>query len=457
MYSEEGAPGEEKEVAPLIIGNAKKSPNKHGFLEEYFAEDNYNRGNVSVYEKYLFGTQYLLSNFVCGLILVTLGVLLENLAVNNGYKSIDIGSLFLARGVGLLLGHISSPTWYKWFRGRFVLAAAFLGISFTLAQLSSSNMLGIYIAFLILGIETSLIETGSEIMILKVYGNEAVLWQAAGSLTYAFAGIIVPIVVLLLDRQDHQCYLLSFIVFIVAVIHALGPKYPGMYGSPTGDVCMKLPANYDQNMKNWYGYLIAFMGFWFIGSLVTVTVYLPTYINSVSFKDSFLSPKLLLILWLGIMIGRIIGIIDLNSVMTHAIPNHLSFILIVGLSSMLPITWFPHSEAALWIGMAIFGLCNGPCIEYAVLLYYKMGNHMETPITSFAIGLHVGSGLVPFMAAFLWSSGGGHNTLTVILFLSMLIPLIILNILKKVGNNDPFMSSSSGVSYFPISDTLEPI
>ena len=45
---------------------------------------------------------------VCGLVTVALGATLEDLAVNVGYKATEIGSIFVARGVGSVLGSVLS-------------------------------------------------------------------------------------------------------------------------------------------------------------------------------------------------------------------------------------------------------------------------------------------------------------------------------------------------------------
>ena len=66
---------------------------------------------------------YMLAMGVCGIVLVALGSSLESLAENINTTSTEIGTIFIARGVGAVMGAMVSAKLYKWFTGNRVMFA----------------------------------------------------------------------------------------------------------------------------------------------------------------------------------------------------------------------------------------------------------------------------------------------------------------------------------------------
>lgn len=71
------------------------------------------------------------------------------------------GTVFIARGIGAVLGAISSAKIYLWFQGNHVMAISLLFI-FTLLCIMPYNrtFYGIHILFLFLGWNTAICDTG---------------------------------------------------------------------------------------------------------------------------------------------------------------------------------------------------------------------------------------------------------------------------------------------------------
>ena len=57
-------------------------------------------------DKIYLGIGYMLAMGVCGVVLVAIGSTLDDLAEKCGYSSTEVGTVFIARGIGAVVGAI---------------------------------------------------------------------------------------------------------------------------------------------------------------------------------------------------------------------------------------------------------------------------------------------------------------------------------------------------------------
>lgn len=121
-------------------------------------------------EKILLGLCYMCSMGVCGVVLVALGSTLSGLAKIIGVKSTDLGTVFIARGVGAVIGAISSAKLYLWFNGNHVMSLSLLFI-FTILVITPYNktIYGIHTLFFFYGLNTSITDTGENLLYVCVF------------------------------------------------------------------------------------------------------------------------------------------------------------------------------------------------------------------------------------------------------------------------------------------------
>ena len=100
---------------------------------------------------------------------------------------------------------------------------------------------------------------------------------------------------------------------------------------------------------------------------------------------------------------------------------------------MLLILWFPTNAQAFWVGVAFYGLFNGPCVGYCYDLNNRITYPTENTMSIVMFGLNFGASLVPYLTTLVWNNGGGPNTLIVTIFLSMFIPLPLLHTTKYLS------------------------
>ena len=68
---------------------------------------------------------------------------------------------------------------------------------------------------------------------------------------------------------------------------------------------------------------------------------------------------------------------------------------------LLMLVW-PDSPLCFWLGLALYGLGNGPCIGYCYDLNNRLTVPSETGMAVVMFGLNFGASLVPYGAAMLW-------------------------------------------------------
>jgi fucose permease len=180
--------------------------------------------------------------------------------------------------------------------------------------------------------------------------------------------------------------------------------------------------------------VIGLMVFCFIGGKVTMTSYLETYVDDKDILTDTQAEWLIMVLWIAITIGRLAGVYDQRFLTNRSLPIHLTLFCIGGALSMLLILWFPDNADCLWIGIAFYGLFNGPCVGFCYDWNNRITYPTEASMSIVMFGLNFGASLVPYITAYVWDYlGGGPMTLMVMTFLSMSLPLPLLYTTKYLS------------------------
>ena len=405
-------------------------------------------------EKFLASIGYMLSMGVCGIVLVALGSTLGSLAANVGLDATEVGTVFITRGVGAILGAIFSAKLYQWFPGNYVMFVGLISISLLLICLpyNRSDVL-LHILFLFLGVCTAVTDTGCQIMTRKLHGKTAGPWLGANTVSFGISGAFVPLIGIFTDSLMVQYYAIFIIVVCVSLLVGLGPNPEKDRRLPSGP-----PRRPDGGMGQVPHYnveiVIGIMVFFFIGGKVTTTAYLITYVNDTNVVEKGNENYVVLVLWIAITIGRLAGVYDQRFLTNKTLPIHLSVFCVGGFLSMLLILWFPNNSESLWIGVAFYGLFNGPCVGYCYDLNNRITFPTEASMSIVMFGLNFGASFVPYVTSLIWNKGGGPTTLIVVTFLSMFIPLPLLHITKYLSY-DPNVNPSLKYRYIPVTDEPE--
>jgi predicted MFS family arabinose efflux permease len=436
VASEEGATDTTTLLqAEKVLSDEDHSAEKAAAIKEFIRETQNAPpppplNGISSSERRIMGIGYMLAMGVCGTVLVALGSTLDELADNVGYDATDVGTVFIARGLGAVFGAIFSAKLYRWFQGNYVMTVSLIIICSLIATLPLNHSYsGLHVFFFFLGLGTAVTDTGCQIMTRKLHGKGAGPWLGANTVAFGISGAFVPLVELATQSLFIQYSILAGLILAIALLILLGPnpeRNGRLLGPPKKDGVSGTPHYYVE-------IIIGFMVFCFIGGKVTSTAYIKTYVEDTGVIDTSKEALLVLVLWIAITIGRLAGVQDQRFLTNKTLPIHLSVLCVGGFLSMLLILWFPKNAEALWIGVGAYGLFNGPCVGYCYDWNNRITYPTEKSMSIVMFGLNFGASLVPYITTLIWNNGGGPITLIVVVFLSMFIPLPLLHVTKYLS------------------------
>ncbi len=389
--------------------------------------------------RFYMSLSYMAAMGVCGMVLVAIGQTLSALAENMDMIATSLGSVFLGRGAGAILGAVMSAKLYVWFRGNFVMAfgLAMVSMIFLLMPFNKSYIM-LHLYFFFLGLATSVTDTGCQIMTRKLHGKKAGPWLGANTVAFGIAGAIVPIVEVATKNIVLEFYVLAGLVFSVAAFVVATPDVDSIIGNKNGGTSSK---EADENKggpgkrgKHYHvEMLVSLMVFLFIGSKVTLTSYLYSFVEQTHMIEPKYQSRLLLVLWISITIGRLAGVYDQRFLSNQTLPVHL-FVQSLGATlSMVLILLFPHKSTALWIGIAFFGIFNGPCVGYCYDLNNRLTYPSEMSMAIVMLGLNFGASLVPFVASWIWHEEKDPWVLIWVAAITNAIPLGLIFVAKRLS------------------------
>ena len=163
------------------------------------------------------GTCYATAMSVCGIVLVALGSTLGSLAANCNTTSTAVGPVFIARGVGAILGAVSSARVYSPPRkGNMVMVVVLMVLAGVLLYMPFvDSILLLHVTWFGLGLCTATLDTGCQIMTRKVHGIFAGPWLGLNTVCFAIAGALVPLVEIITNDLFVQ-------YAVLATVSALG-------------------------------------------------------------------------------------------------------------------------------------------------------------------------------------------------------------------------------------------
>ena len=326
---------------------------------------------------------YVSAMGVCGLVLVAIGSTLEFLAAGVSRKSTDIGSVFLARGTGSIIGAISCAKLYRWFLGNSVMTVSLFFLAVVLILLPyCKSTITLHFYFFTLGMGTAITDTGVQLMTRKLHGREAGPWLGLNATIFGLSAALVPVLEIVTTDTIIQYNIMATFVGCIGIlmlftIH-MDDYFPDYIAED--DTPLRQQSSVD-NLENritnndvphyYTEIVISMMLFCFVGGGVSATAYLESYVDQTKIIDINYKARLIFVLWICITIGRIIGVRDQIALSDFGLYIDLTMFCIGGSISMFFVYMYPESSTALWIGIAFFGFFHGPTVGFCqvVLLF----------------------------------------------------------------------------------------
>jgi hypothetical protein len=384
-------------------------------------------------QRFLLGVAYMLSMGVCGIVLCAIGSNLKQLAVNCNTTATKIGTVFIARGLGAVTGAIASAKLYRLCGGNNVMIVTLLLLCFLIMSLPLiKDVYLMHAVFALLGTCTSITDTGCQIQTRKVHGIKAGPWLGVNTVVFSVSGAFVPLIALITGNLAAQCSILAAICFIAAggllipkqpeglppPKHAFAPRYKLKVKVATGE---------DSPEKRSCPYVVetlaSFEALWLIGGKVSATSYFTTYVDETGVIPAHLAGLLIVMLWVGVSLGRLVGIFDQIGLSTERLMRNVYIQLLMGALGMGLIVAFPKSGPVLWTGVLVYGFFNGPTIGYVYDLCNRTTAASEKGMSIVMFGLNLGASLIPFLTSYMWENGRGPVVLPVVVMASHIFPI----------------------------------
>eukprot|EP00603_Paraphysomonas_imperforata_P013902 CAMPEP_0114482834 /NCGR_PEP_ID=MMETSP0104-20121206/18511_1 /TAXON_ID=37642 ORGANISM="Paraphysomonas imperforata, Strain PA2" /NCGR_SAMPLE_ID=MMETSP0104 /ASSEMBLY_ACC=CAM_ASM_000202 /LENGTH=202 /DNA_ID=CAMNT_0001658681 /DNA_START=57 /DNA_END=664 /DNA_ORIENTATION=+ len=126
---------------------------------------------------------------VCGLIIAALGASIQDVAQNVNRKSTDIASIFVARGIGSIAGSfVSAPIFTDFNAIKSLIISYAVTVSVLLWIPLISSLAQLHVAYFFIGALTSIISSGSILLLRKIHKDRAGPWLGALGAALVSAG-----------------------------------------------------------------------------------------------------------------------------------------------------------------------------------------------------------------------------------------------------------------------------
>uniref|UniRef100_A0A7S3UWT4 Major facilitator superfamily (MFS) profile domain-containing protein n=1 Tax=Heterosigma akashiwo TaxID=2829 RepID=A0A7S3UWT4_HETAK len=384
--------------------------------------------------RWLLGIGYMAAMAVCGIVLVALGSSLEDLAENCGTTSVEVGTVFVARGAGAMFGSASSAKVYKMYSGTSVMCSGlfFLAVVLTYMPFLTSTLV-LHLCFGALGVCTAMLDTGCQIMTRKLHGREAGPWLGANTVAFGVAGAIVPLISYLTGSLFAQYAILAVFSAANGVLIYITPQ-PLPHQIPPPAVKKTTAGGKPEKQTYEIEMVLSVMVFWLVGGKVTSTAYFTEFVEETDLIPYDDATLLICVLWTAITLGRVAGIQDMRFLDLSKLYNHLLIFLVGGIIGMGMIALFPSLPLALWVGVGLYGFFNGPTVGYIYDLNNRATVPSELGMSIVMLGLNCGASLVPYGTSLLWEYTGAYSLIYIIMF-SHIVPIPLMYVAKYIFEN----------------------
>ena len=415
----------DQQVEPFLIASPDKGSTAYNKVKYNKIRDI----EPSSSEKFRLGVSYMGAMGVCGLVLVAIASNLNHLAENCGTEFLKIGSVFIARGFGAIFGTILSAKLYATFPGNETIAGSlFLVVIMLIALPSCTSVIILHIYFFLCGFGTALTDTGCQIMTRKIQGKNAGPWLGANTVCFGLCGAIVPIIELSTSDLYAQYLILSAISLSSVILLWLAPDMEGFENYLREKLKTRNKGYAESVIPHYYvEIVISFMVFFLVGGKVSITAYLNDYIIETKVFEDTYADAVVLVLWIAIATGRIIGIIMQSSLSDESCQFQLSLLLCASTLSLCLIISDYNSSYTMCAGILFYGLFNGPCVGYCYDFLNRSTYPTEVSTSIVMLGVNLGASILPFLVPLLWGNSSlGPKSLMMMVLISCMVPIPLL-------------------------------
>lgn len=202
---------------------------------------------------------YVIATMLSGLTMNNMGDCVDELADNLGKTGVDIGGVFISRGVGCIVGTFLAPILLNFEFPSIELSVAGVLIScIYLPFITNTAMM--YTVFFIVGTLVGIVDTGCISKLRNIQGENAGLWMSANIAAFSVSGVFAPLLQMIWDNLYFIFFIDAGVALFVLLWLVFQPKIEAS-NQPAKDLVE------GHIVKHYYAEIAAFWGiFGFIGA-----------------------------------------------------------------------------------------------------------------------------------------------------------------------------------------------
>lgn len=137
----------------------------------------------------------------------------------------QIGAVFLTRGIGAGLGNIVSPKLYRLARGKITVSVTLFLLAGNLLLVPLADNSGaLHVMFLALGFLTAIVDAGCQLMTRRLHGSAAGPWLGANTVSFGLGGAFSPLIGWLTGSLVVEYAILATVTFLIGCFLVVLPS-----------------------------------------------------------------------------------------------------------------------------------------------------------------------------------------------------------------------------------------
>ncbi|MEZ4713481.1 MAG: MFS transporter [Caldilineaceae bacterium] len=362
-----------------------------------------------------------------GLTSASLGPTLLGLAERTGSALGQIGFLFTARSLGLLLGSLLAGRVYDRMAGHSVLGVMLCGVAVLLALVPMTSILWVLTALLlIIGLCEGTIDVGTNTLLVWIHGEKVGPYMNGLHFFFGVGALLSPLVVVLAAQQSgaatagesiQWAYWMLAILVTPAVLLVLWLPSPSAPHTAAGHV----HAPVDKGLV----FLLALIFFLYVGAEIGVAGWIHTYAVETGVATPTVAAYLTSLFWGALTVGRMLSI----PLAMRVRPRTILLSDILGcIASIAVIIIWPTAAWAVWVGALGSGLAMASFFP-TVLSFAERRMTLTGRVTSwFFVGSSTGGMTLPWVMGRIFESWGPRAMMSLVmtaLLLSLAVYFVI--------------------------------
>ncbi len=363
---------------------------------------------------------YYAAFIALGMVVVSIGPILPNLAENTQTKLSQISILFVVRSVGRLLGTCLGGRLYDRIPGHLIMVSVVVIMALAISLVPLIPSLWILAALLlIMGLATGTLDVGGNTLLVWVHRDKVGPFMNGLHFCFGVGAFLSPIIIaqaVLMSGDITWAFWVLALLTLPAAAWLLYLPSPAIYtvskDDPAGQVNYLLVA------------LFAGFFFLYVGSEISFGSWIFTYITALNLAGETTARYLNSAFFGAITVGRLLAI----PIAAYFRPRTILFSDFAGgLASVGLILLWPDSLTAVWLGVLGAGLSLASIFP-TMLSLAERRMAMTGRVTSWLFaGGSVGAMLIPWLIGQLFEYLGPRSTMfTILIALSIAVGILVI-------------------------------